>query len=347
MMIILTKEILKNNIIKVAKFITFLIIGIGLFLYVYRDQNMSGIMNELSKIDYFWIILSILVTFLSHLSRAIRWQMLIETLGQRPKLGYTLGAVLIGYLANMAFPRLGEISKCGIISKYEKAPFAKVFGTVIIERVIDIASTFILLGIVLFTQTHIVSKFFENNPSVTNNLKSLLSSGVSLIVLLTIFLTISFTIYYFRNSYKHLKIYIKAISFIKNMVDGLKSIKGVKKKKQFVFHSIFIWLIYFISMYFSFLAFEPTKNLGMLPILTVFVMGTFGMVAPVQGGIGTWHFMVIGTLFIYSVGTTDAKIFALVTHGAMTFSTIIYGTIAIILLPFYNLKNQSNLNKTD
>ena len=124
------------------------------------------------------------------------------------------------------------------------------------------------------------------------------------------------------------------------MKEGLLTVKDVDNKWLFIAHSLFIWLMYFLMFYVCFFCFQFTSHLGILVGLTIFVLSSYGMVAPVQGGIGAWHFMVIAALMIYLPHTPNiesmSKAFALLTHGAMTFLYIIMGVLSLIFLPIFN-----------
>jgi len=126
------------------------------------------------------------------------------------------------------------------------------------------------------------------------------------------------------------------MSLIAQFAEGFKTIGKLKRKGLFIFHSLFIWFLYYAMMYCVFFAFSFTSHVGPLAALAVFVLGSFGMVAPVQGGIGAWHFMVIQGLALYGVEKDNATVFALVAHGTSTFVLIIIGLISLLVLPFVN-----------
>ena len=139
---------------------------------------------------------------------------------------------------------------------------------------------------------------------------------------------------------KKTKLFGRIRSFLTGMKEGLLTVKDVRRKGLFVFYSLFIWTMYFLMFYVCFFCFQFTSHLGMLVGLTIFVLSSYGMVAPVQGGIGAWHFMVIAALMIYLPHVPHiesmAKTFALLTHGTMTLLYIILGVLSVIFLPIYN-----------
>jgi glycosyltransferase 2 family protein len=300
---------------------------------VYKDQDFKRIKSILTNdVNYFWIVVSLFIGLLSHISRTIRWNLLIEPLGRKPRLLNTFLAVMVGYLMNLALPRMGEISRCGVIARYEKISFTKLVGTVVTERLIDVLMLLILLIIVVLTQFGQVLEFLNNNPGVNEKLQKVIFSPI-LIGGLVFFLAI---LWISRHKIRESSLTKKVMGFVRQFVEGFRSIGKMKKKGSFIFHSVFIWVMYYLMTYLIFFSFGFTSHLGPLAGLTVFVLGSFGMVAPVQGGIGAWHFMVIEGLALYGVDKADGKVFALLAHGTSTLMLIVLGLIGVIALPFVN-----------
>ncbi|MBN1252924.1 MAG: flippase-like domain-containing protein [Bacteroidales bacterium] len=330
---------MKENIYTIIKFVFFLSIGILIFWWVYKDQNVGGIVDALKEANYFWIGVSLFLSILSHFSRAVRWQLLIESLGHKVRIINVFFAVLVMYISNMAIPRSGEITRCSIIKKYEKVSLSKLLGTVVIERTFDFIMLFILLIVVLLTQYNVVLEFIHNNPGVEQKVSSILQIKYLIVFLIIIAITLA-SAYFFRKKFKKSLIYIKISELAKNFISGIDTVRKMDKKWSFIFHSVFIWVMYFSMIYVTFWSFKFTEHLSLLSGLTVFVMASFGMVAPSPGGIGTWHFMTIETLAIYGIAKIpDANAFALAAHGAMNLFLLIVGVIALILLPVVNNKS--------
>jgi glycosyltransferase 2 family protein len=324
---------LKQNLLKTLKFVSFFLLGIFIFWMVYKDQDFKRIKSILTNdVNYFWIVVSLVLGLLSHISRTIRWNLLIEPLGRKPRLLNTFLAVMVGYLMNLALPRMGEISRCGVIARYEKISFTKLVGTVVTERLIDVLMLLVLLTIVVLTQFGQVLEFLKNNPEVNEKLQKVIYSPILIggFVFFLVVLWIS------RHKIRESSLMKKAMGFVGQFVEGFRSIGKMKKKGSFIFHSVFIWVMYYLMTYLIFFSFGFTSHLGPLAGLTVFVLGSFGMVAPVQGGIGAWHFMVIEGLALYGVDKADGKVFALLAHGTSTLMLIVLGLIGVIALPFVN-----------
>jgi uncharacterized protein (TIRG00374 family) len=333
------KKNIKENLLKVFKFLIFLSIGIFLFWLVYKDQPIDQIITALKNANYFWIIVSLIISLSSHVSRALRWNILIESLGYKPRKLNTFLAVMIMYLSNTAVPRSGEITRCGIVKKYENIPFTKLLGTVVIERAVDFLMLFILMIIVLFSQFNVFVEFFKNNPGFDQKFNSIWTFK-NLIILIIIAFIFMMGIFLFRKKIMNTAIYLKFKELFMNFIEGIKTIKNLEKKWLFIAHSVFIWTIYFVTIYITFWSFEFTSHLSLLTGLTIFVMASIGFVAPSPGGIGTWHFMVIETLVIYGITKNpDANAFAFAVHGSTTLFIVIIGLISLLLIPVINRKS--------
>ena len=319
------------------KFCLFLLVSVLLFWLVYRDQNWDDLLKVLKEdVNYTWIWVACVMGIASHIARALRWQLLAGTMGYRLRFWNSFMGVMIGYFANLAIPRMGEVTRCVVVGKYEKAPISNLLGTVVAERVVDVLILLALTFLVVVTQFQQVGVFLDNNPEIRDNLVHLFHSAWMLLLLVVclVGLVVLWKFYLKKRLGERIR------SFVHGLKEGLLTVKDMRCKWLFVFYSLFIWLMYFLMFYVCFFCFEFTSGLNMLVGLTCFVLSSYGMVAPVQGGIGAWHFMVIAALMIYLPHTPNiesmAKAFALLTHGAMTLLYIVVGVICVIAMPLYN-----------
>jgi uncharacterized protein (TIRG00374 family) len=334
---------LKNTVGKILKFLIFFNLGIFIFWLIYKDQDIERIKSVLkNEVNYFWVVISLVIGLVSHISRTLRWGLMIEPIGHKPRFGNTFMAVMIGYLMNMAFPRMGEISRCGVIARYEKISFTKLFGTVVAERLIDVISLLLLLLIVIFSQFGQMISFLKRNPEIEEKLTHVFTSPL-LISAVIVFIVVA---YLLRNTFKQTTIFKKIVHILKNFKEGFISIRSIKQKGWFWFHSVFIWFCYYLMLYAIFFAFDFTSILNPIAGLTTFVFASFGMVAPVQGGIGAWHFMAIEGLRLYGVAYENGVIFAFVAHTSMTVMIIALGLISMLILPFMNRRNDVEKTET-
>lgn len=334
---------MKKLIVKILKFLAFFAVGAFIFWLIYKDQDIERIKSVLKNdVNYWWVVVSLLLGLISHISRTLRWGLMIEPISHKPRFINTFLSVMVGYLMNLAFPRMGEISRCGVLSRYEKISFTKLIGTVVAERLVDMISLLVLLVIVIFSQFGKMIDFLKRNPEIKEKLNSVIESPymiIGLVVLVILF-------FVFRKAFKHTIVFKKIMNIIRNFKEGFISIRSIKRKGWFFFHSVFIWLMYYVMLYVVFFSFDFTSHLSPIAGLTTFVLASFGMVAPVQGGIGPWHFMAKEALSLYGVANQDGVIFAFVAHSSMTAMIIVIGIISVLILPFINRRSDLKAPKT-
>ncbi len=323
---------MKTNIVNTIKFLIYLSIGGFLMWYVYRNYDMQEIKQTLSEgINYWWLLLSMVVGLLSHFSRTIRWQMLIEPIEKKTHIVNTFFAVMVGYFANLLIPRMGEISRCGVLSRYEKISVTRLIGTVVVERLIDVIMLFICLLLVLALQFNVVADFLTKNTDFTK-ITNIFTSVWTYFTLGAIV----FFLRVFKKYFAKTGPYMKVKSLWGKFSEGFMAVKNIKNKGMFIFHTVFIWVMYFLMIYVCFFGFSFTSHLSPLAGLSAFVLGSLGMVAPVQGGMGPWHFMVISTLQMYGVSQNEGAAFALIVWSAINSMIVLTGIISLILLPIIN-----------
>lgn len=326
--------------LSILKFLFFLGIGILLIWLAVRNltaNDKASIAEAFEQTDYFWVSVTLVLSILSHVSRAIRWRILIQPLGFNPTLSNTFFAVMVGYLANFALPRLGEVSRCGVLTKYEKIPFTEAFGTVIAERVIDLICLILIFFATLFFQ-------FDALWGLTNDkivqpaklkLSVLLQDNSFMMVfgILMIGVTASFFVFRKKNNGVLNK---KIKDMLHGFAEGLRSVKDIKRPYLFVFHTILIWLLYISSIFFGFLCFKETSGLGADAAFAVLIFSTIGVIF-VPGGTGASQALVTETLSaIFKVSFTFAFAFAWLMWTSQFVLILLVGVISLILLPILN-----------
>ena len=329
----------KKNIIK---FLFFLILSFFLLYLILKGQNIEELKSIMKEdVHYKWIGFACIAGTLSHISRALRWQILTSSMGHQIRFGNSLMGVLIGYFANIAIPRMGEVTRCVVVSKYEKVPISKLLGNIVAERILDLLILLSLTFIVVITQFKQIGIFLANNPSINEKLMAFQNSKWLLISAIIIFIV---SIFVWEKLIKH-HIKGKISNFISGIREGILSIRKVNNLPLFIFHSLFIWAMFYLSFYFAFFSFDFTSSVDALTILSIFVIGSYGMVAPVQGGIGAWHFMIIAALYVYLPNVENleilSKAFALMTHGSMMLLYVVLGAVSLIILPIYNARRNN------
>ncbi len=327
----------KKHITTAVKVLIFLTIGVLLFWLAYRGQDFSRIMEAVGEARWLWVALALLLSVAGHYSRALRWRLLLEPFGYRPRNLNLFCSVMVMYLSNMAIPRSGEVVRCGIVTKYENIPFARCLGTVVTERIADMIVLLILTVVILFTQGDVATGIMDSNPWIGEGLQKLGGYVPHLVIGGLMLCALAFFAVRMAIRRDIMGLGTKITTLLKNFKDGLLTILKLKKRWQFLFHSLFINFVYFYTIYLVFKAFAFSEELSLMVALTLFVFSTFGVVIPSPGGIGTWHFIVIEVLGIYGVRKDpDAGAYALVMHGIQDILFIIVGFASLMLMPVLN-----------
>lgn len=326
---------IKNAYLKKSLHVLFAIaIGAGIIWLSIRKlsfEDKNEILASFQQANYWWVALSLLVAFISNISRTIRWQMLLKPMGYRSKFSNVMMSILVAYFANLGLPRLGEVVRCGLLRTHEKIPFEKSLGTVITERFLDLivfASLFILNFFLQFNKIHTYVEqeiFNKFNFSLSETLLVLGGLFIISIILLNLF----------RRKIAQLAIYQKIKHLIEGFWAGINSITKVEKPLLFIFHSLFIWFCYWLMAYLVFQSLPITQNLGALASLTALAIGTIGMIV-VQGGLGIYPLLIAGSLVAYKVSYPLGYAMGWLMWGSQTVGIITAGVIALILIPLLN-----------
>lgn len=321
---------------------TVVFLGLGglLFYLAVGSQDLPEVWEEIKGADTQWIVLSMVCGILSHLARALRWNLLLEPMGYKATTAGSFHAVILGYLVNMGLPRVGEITRPAVLSKLEGIPFNKLVGTVVVERVVDLLFTLLIAVAIFFLQFDLISEFvsslFQDTDVGSFQLYGLIIAVVSAIGVL---------IYRKREWFYTLPIISKLKSFIEGLLDGVKTIFHLKRKGLFIFYSLFIWVMYFFMPFFILYAFAGTSHLGFGAGLTVLLFGTAAMIVPIPGGVGTFEFLVPAALAIYGIAPILGNSYALVTHAIQFIVIIGVGIVSIIYFILKSRKLKKDVAK--
>jgi glycosyltransferase 2 family protein len=334
---------MKKKALNLIQYIVFL--GLGIFLVWWsigkiKHTDWIDIKNAMLRADYWLIIPVVMALLTSHLSRAIRWKILMQPMGYNPSTINTYLAVLVGYLANLAVPRLGEVLKCTFLSKYEKVPADKLVGTIVAERAFDLVCLAIVFAITFFSQVEIIGDYASETLSKTFNDKShglswikILIAAAGLIISLTI-------LRWLFKKFAHVNVVQKIKEIIQNIWHGLTSIRFIKNKGWFIFHTVLIWTLYLLSIRMGMYAMKETGIYGMKESFSVLSMGSIGMIGT-QGGIGLYPFLVQKTMMLYGLEENLAKAFGWLLWLVQFFMVLIFGSISLALLPTLNRKKEN------
>jgi glycosyltransferase 2 family protein len=312
---------------KILQLVLSLAFAAVLFWLVYRKMDITQLKGALAGgLNYQWIGLFVLMGIVSNIARGLRWHQLLTLVCPTVRRSTTVLAVFVSYAANILFPRAGEVVRCGILVKKDQASFSKSFGTVITERLFDAILLFFIALAAILLQLGFFRQFFAEHPESLTKWVHLFTSVWLWVVLLGLI----GLIIVLNNQLRKSRFYDSIKGFMKRLGEGMATIRSVRQPVLFLFYSVLIWVCYIGMFYIGIYFFQFKINLGFLPLLSAFIMGSLGVIAPVQGGIGAYHFMVIYTLTFYGLSSTEAGVFALVIHGLQTIVSLLTGLFAWI-----------------
>lgn len=324
----------------ILKFLFFLGIGILLIWLVVKDktdEEIANIKGALQQANYFWILFSVVISGLSHYFRALRWKLLLEPMGHQPKTSTTFFSVMVGYLANLALPRVGEVTRCGVLTRYEKVPFVQGFGSVIAERALDVVCVILLFFITLGIEFKKISGIANDLVfvPVAGKLQALMQKQLFVIIFCVVAIMFIAAFFYFRKKIKALTSG-KVKGFVNGLWEGLLSVKKVDRPVMFIVHTILIWLMYILQVYVCFFAFEELKGLSFVVAMVITVFGSLAVVV-VPGGTGVYQIIVIQILTtVYFMSQTASFAFAWSVWASQIVLILIAGMMSLILLPVLN-----------
>lgn len=332
---------MKQTLTATIKILFFLALGIFLVWLSVKDieeDDKQKIQEAFSQADYLWVLLSMIMGILSHVSRAMRWNLLFEPLGHTPKLSNSFFAVMIGYFANFAAPRAGEVVRCGVLNKYEKIPLPRSIGTVMAERLIDVLCLLLLFIVMLATQYETIIGLAEKwiITPFKNKLQGLASSPA---ILLFAMLAIVAAIAAFLLLRKKMQggMFAKAGGILTGLWEGLGTVKKVKRPLVFLLHTLFIWLMYFFMVYICFYCFPETSGLTLGNSLAVLILGSLGIIF-IPGGIGAYQLLVSEALISFGIIKSTAVAFAWIVWTSQFVLLMLAGLASLIAVAALNKK---------
>ena len=310
-----------------------LLLGTFILVWVYRDFNFQRVGEVLTgQMNYGWIALSLVFGVFANLFRGWRWKLALEPLDEHPKTANCIYAIFISYASNLVIPRVGEVTRCGVLSKYDQVSFSKSLGTVVSERMIDTLCVGLITGLVLLSQMPVFATFFAETGTNVGRYAEVLTSGHFYLIILCTLAVFLLAFFLVRN----IALFAKLKGILQNIWQGIIALKDIKQIPLYVCYTIGIWGCYFLEFYLAFYAFEFSAQLGITAGLVMFVVGTLAVIVPTPNGAGPWHFAIMTMMMLYGVGKEDAGIFALLVHGIQTFLLILLGIYGLSALPFTN-----------
>jgi uncharacterized protein (TIRG00374 family) len=331
---------------KIVQLIIFLGLGIFFIWLSFKDitpEQLDEIRTYALEIinfkSLFFIFLSMICGIIAHYCRALRNILMIDPLGYKVRKTTAFYSVMTCYLGNLALPRLGEVLRCTFMQRYDKVPFQKSIGTVVVERAFDL-----LIFVVLFILVFIFSRELLSEMGTIKQLNLWMSEKTTMlwklkyyIIATLIGLTVLVLIY--KRNKKQSKFLTKIKKIIVGLWQGLISVKDLKNPYLFLFYTVIIWTFYYLGIYLCFFAFDFLHHLGPMPAFIVMVVGTIGFIIA-QGGLGAYPLFVAGILALYGIDYTQGLTAGWIGWGAQTLMILIVGLTALILASFLKVEDR-------
>ena len=316
----------------ILQFLLFFGLGGGLLYFAFVNLNLDyqKVTTGFKQANYGWITAALFFSILSHYIRAIRWNLMLEPLGNKPSAFNAFNAVMIGYLFNFAIPRMGEVSRCGVLFRSNKIPVNQSLGTVVVERIFDMLILLLVTVIVLILQFDVLYEFFNDTFFSPLSLKL---KGMGALLAIISFVTIGTAIWVivkFKHMFIRSSLVVKMVAIILGFSQGFKTVFNLKNPGIFLFQTLLIWVFYYLNTYCYLMAFTATSSIGSTAALSILVIGTFGFAAPVSGGIGAYHIFVAKGLALYGVTSVAGGVFGFVSHGIQMLMILLVGSLSLL-----------------
>ncbi len=320
----------KKTLITILQYIVFLGLGIAIIFYMssqLTEQDKNEMYAAIRGVKLWYFIPIFIMGFLSHYFRAIRWKLLLEPLNIKPTTFNITASVLIGYIANLVFPRAGEVAKCTVLAKYENVPADKMIGTIVAERAFDVVCLAVITATAFVLQADIIGDYATD---VLGKISAKTNVFIFMIIALVLMIITLVLVYRrFKES--------KVGKFIKGLSDGVKSILSMKQRGKFLLYTFLVWLMYWGQVYMGFWSLSGTENLSAAAALVVLIFGSVGMITT-QGGVGAYAYLVGKILLFYGIDKANGQAYGWVSWLVQVGIVFILGILSLILLPVYNRK---------
>lgn len=322
-----------NDIVKIGLPI---VIAVAIMWWMYRRIDWEQVLVALeSRRCWTWILLSMPFGITAQIFRALRWKQVLNPLGYKTRTSVLINSIFLSYASSLAIPRSGEVLRCGVVKKYDGVDFSKLVGSVVTERVIDMAMVATFSAVTILVQIPVWIRFMDSTGmSFTGILEGFTTTGY-IVTLICGVLALAMALLLMRRVH----VFTRLTSKFKGFADGLTSVKHVQSPTLFILYSIGIWLSYYLHFYVAFQCFDYTAGLGPGCAMVAFVAGCFAVLVPTPNGAGPWHFAIKTVLVLYGVAGDDAAIFAFVVHTLQTLLVALLGLYALCALSMTRNRN--------
>lgn len=305
------------------------VLGLGILWWMYRGTDWHTFFSSVEHdMRWGWMILSLAFGILPQMARAWRWQMALAPLGEHPRRTTCVDAIFLSYASSLVIPRIGEVTRCGTLKKADGVSFTKSLGTVVTERLVDSLLMILFTAVAFLTQLPMFLRFLrETGTSVDDILRRFTGTGY-IVTIICVAAAVATAVVLMRRY----KVFRKGRDMLREVWEGILSLRRVDNLPLYLFYSVLIWVGYFLHFYIAFFCFDFTAGVSPLAAFLIFCVGTFAVLVPTPNGAGPWHFAVKTMLVLYGVAAADATLFALVVHTIQTALVVVLGMFAWVRL---------------
>lgn len=302
--------------------ILFALLGIVLLYFSFNKIHISELVAVLKNGDYTAVLPVFLVSLMVYVSRVKRWQILYKATHKNVPESFLFASLASGYLVNFVVPRLGEITRAAVLKKWQDIPMNVSLPTIIFERMVDLLCLFLILVAAFVLELQLEGSLLNE---FTNGVTFISPQKIWILSLL---FPLAYLFYVWIKKRQD-----KVSKWIQEFISVFNQLIKMPKLAWFIFHTVLIWVGFFLMTYLWFYLFEESKTLSIYQAYLVMVLGVIARTLPIQAGsAGAYHFIVSKALIVLGVGELIANALALIIHGFQTIFTIIFGALAYIWL---------------
>jgi len=320
----------KDSFKSLLKILFSLSLGLLIIWAMYRNTDMGELWSIIKSANIGVIASSLIFGLIGNYIRGLRWELFVNSLGYHPPRASLVYATLGNYAVNFVLPRAGDIWRCGVVSRYDKIPFAKTLETFLVDKMVDIVAGLGIIFISILLYIDFFASYLRDNSELTEGLTNFFTSAWMYAGLAVLLVAVLLMCTVFRKT----AFMEKVRKFFNTLKNDLTRISRMEEKKRIIIYTILVWFCFYLYFYICFFAFDFTKELGPLAGLIVFAMTNIGISVPVQGGIGPWHFVVISSLLILGVAEKEALAFAGAVFIIQSVWQILYGLFGVLAMPY-------------
>jgi uncharacterized membrane protein YbhN (UPF0104 family) len=306
------------------KTLLFASLGAGLLYFAFRGVDLEAVGREMGRAKLYWFGVSVAIGYAAVISRGMRWKLVLDSMGYPTTAWRATHAIGIGYLINMVFPRAGEVARATALRRSDKTPVDVLLGTIIVERLIDLIMMSILLGITVMLTYPELQELLASTQSAPSKDEG----GFPWIPVLG--LTLGLASWFARHRFFETALGQRVQAFLRGLAHGFTSITRLRNPWAYLGHTLFIWGAYFLMVYVCFFALPATENIQIDESLFVMMAASLGVVVPVPGGVGAYHYLVAKALEVLSIPYVEGLAFATLVHASQALMLMSTGVVGFI-----------------